>query len=458
MDPIESTVFTLDPGAKYLKPKPFEHIPKSTTRRIRDRLLKSVKSVETPKVVSHVTNAQIEYDDQRLGARASSFNYNTPRRPKSYRSPVKQPLFSTVQKMRGSRSAGSNAWRELCTGQRQPSLENITASSEFYAEINESASTFHVNDLPKAGLSAARIRGNTTRNIPSPVDASSSSVIKGVPSKEASASNSSYEYLASFSDMDNQNYVNSYGCCVTPTSDQLLWPRNLEGFEQNYVDHQLTLVDQADKPIIGSESPCQEESFIYQPFNDKHNAFDTSMPKESTENLASYRSRLNCHNRRQNNSISSSYKTADNFSPGLAPSTTNTDGMSPYHLPQPETPSISEFGDDNFISEYELQDAVSNVVEPDELPIHRLRLGSSATVHDAAYPSFQGYSLSKIEHESALTLTKLPSNPLSADCESPLRNQASKSLIHSWNDGSHNRMSLLEELVDDLGYLGDLII
>lgn len=451
---IRSTVFTLDPDAKYLKPKPFTHSVESISRLAHNGLFESVTSKGAPKLVTQDSHVQRGYLDRKSDISTQPSTNGLNERPKSFQSSMKQSLLLTIHKMRGSRSAGSNAWRELNAGLRQPSLENVAAISRTSADPRKSSPTCHTTDLPTNSFTASKIIGNTTWNVSPPINANSLPAKDVLLEKDLSR-DASHNHLENFKQTDNEILTNYYGLHIAPISDQL--PSHSVHLGQSPTDQQLPLTSETNQ-LTDVDLLHGDTSVHYQPFLEMPDTVDVPISSEANDDLKSHRDGFKHHTRRQNNSISSSYNTTDNFSPGLAPSTINTDGMSPYHLPQPETPSISEFGDNNLVSQYELQDPESNVIEPDKLPLHRLRLDSSESMHNAAYPGFQGYSLLKAEYESALTLRKLPSNPLTANCEPPFKNQASTDLVHSWNDGSQHRMSLLEELVDDLGYLGELII
>lgn len=433
---IESAVFTLDPSTKYCKPKPFAHKVEPAFGRVYDRFSESATSQGAPKFITQASDLQS--DDLDRKSKVSTIPCRElNERPKSFQSSVKRSILLTIDKMRGSRSAGSNAWQELKSGLRQPSLENITVPSRSPGDPGKSSSTCHVNDKTKYVISDSKIRDNTNWNV----------------SQDNFSRNAVHNCLKTSEPTDNKIFTSSNGLRNTPL-DQLSPPYLY--FDKCFTEQQSTMFNATDQ-LMGLDVLHPNMSADFQSSVDNVDAVDISIPRETNEDLKPHRNEFRYHARRQNNSISSSYHTTENFSPGLTSSITNTDGMSPYHLPQPGTPSISEFGDDNFVSEYKLQDPEPNI-EPDKLSLDRLHLGSSANVHDAAYPGFQGYSLPKTEYESALTLRKLPSNPLTADCESPFKNQGSKDLIHSWNDDGHHRISQLNELVDDLGYLGELII
>lgn len=167
-----------------------------------------------------------------------------------------------------------------------------------------------------------------------------------------------------------------------------------------------------------------------------------------------------------------SYATSANFSPCFASSTTHSGPMSPCNL-SPETPVTSEFGDDFLppLRESEsltqmgrttsgnLKLVTANPPSKVASPAPRPQECDVQNPH-ATLGGFQGYSLPDHDHASALTIRKLPSITFKkTDCASPVAQQSSQQdLVHSWNDGSEHRMTALEELVDDLGYLGEVII
>ncbi|KAL6720544.1 hypothetical protein ACLMJK_002468 [Lecanora helva] len=166
-----------------------------------------------------------------------------------------------------------------------------------------------------------------------------------------------------------------------------------------------------------------------------------------------------------------SYAPSENFSPGFASSTTCSGPMSPLHLSQPETPVMSDFGDsyDNDFVRLKRDSQISadfatdvgsfpelSIPQPPSRapppPPSRPLSPSSGSLSRTPQPSFggfQGYSLPSDEHASALTLRKLPSRTLknSGQSTSPA---GKPDLVRSWNDGS-------KHLLDDLEYLGKMI-
>ena len=86
--------------------------------------------------------------------------------------------------------------------------------------------------------------------------------------------------------------------------------------------------------------------------------------------------------------------------------------------------------------------------------------GADTQNSHATSDGFQGYSLPDHDHASVLTIRKLPSTTSKKiDSAAPFTRHGSKQdLVHAWNDGSEQRMTALGALVDDLGYLGRVII
>lgn len=167
--------------------------------------------------------------------------------------------------------------------------------------------------------------------------------------------------------------------------------------------------------------------------------------------------------------FSASYATDDFISPCLESNTTHLYPMSPCHLSQPKTPIKSETGDD-FLSRRldsgtftQLTTTFSQLVAkpsshaPPPPPLH---LDGKPHRPHAALEGFQGYSVPENAQASALTIRKLPStvNKPANDNLHFAQHGNKHDLVHSWTNGPEHRMSVLKELVDDLGYLGAMII
>ncbi|KAL8919120.1 MAG: hypothetical protein Q9172_005124 [Xanthocarpia lactea] len=140
--------------------------------------------------------------------------------------------------------------------------------------------------------------------------------------------------------------------------------------------------------------------------------------------------------------------------------TTLAGPLSPHCLSQPESPSVRDF-EETWEPESQLQYTSQSISSkgPPFLaePIFDPELGS-LQMRQLSSPGFQEYSLPDAEHASALTLIKLPSTvSMPGRKRSPSRDN--HRFVQSWNDGSDQRhLTALDELVDDLGYLGQIIV
>ena len=169
-----------------------------------------------------------------------------------------------------------------------------------------------------------------------------------------------------------------------------------------------------------------------------------------------------------------SYAASANFSPCLGSNTTQSGKMSPCHLSQPETPVMSEFGDElpptlhHLDSLAPLDECFSSDLDH-SLARRSSKVGPPGLMHpqgrdlqkqNGTLDGFQGYGLPNHDQSSVPTIRKVPSLTCKEiDGTSPFARPKSKQdLINSWNDGSEHHMTALGELVDDLGYLGKLII
>jgi hypothetical protein len=141
--------------------------------------------------------------------------------------------------------------------------------------------------------------------------------------------------------------------------------------------------------------------------------------------------RLNHH------SLGSSNRTSDLYSSAFS----NTNAW----LSQPDTPQTMEF------SEY-LKDERRLEATDD---FQYTESNESATNVNG----FLGYQLPEAEHASVLTLKDLPPAH-SKQCDSgssPFEQINGKDLVEKWNEGVEHNKTDLEELFNDLGYLGNMI-
>ena len=170
-----------------------------------------------------------------------------------------------------------------------------------------------------------------------------------------------------------------------------------------------------------------------------------------------------------------SYAASANFSPCLGSNTTQSGVISPCHLSQPETPVMSDYGDElpPFLHDPDSLAPMGSSCTSSEFDLPLTEPFSRARPPDLPQPQqddmqtshgtwggFQGYSLRDNDHASVNTIRKIPSFTLkSKDPASPFTPQSSKQeLVHSWDNGSEHHMTALGELVEDLGYLGKVII
>ncbi|KAL8836938.1 MAG: hypothetical protein Q9170_002738 [Blastenia crenularia] len=132
--------------------------------------------------------------------------------------------------------------------------------------------------------------------------------------------------------------------------------------------------------------------------------------------------------------------------------------LSPHYLSQPESPSVRDF-EEAWESGSQTRPAstISN--------LENLRLADDIIPHDTHFeplkmpqlpsPGFQGYSLPEPEYSSTATVRK----PASANVTSNQELSKDDRFVHSWNDApAEGYATNLDELVDDLGYLGQVIV
>lgn len=130
-------------------------------------------------------------------------------------------------------------------------------------------------------------------------------------------------------------------------------------------------------------------------------------------------------------SSSSSYAISDDCSPYLDSNTIHSNPMSPLHLSQPGTPVMSDFEDDISIRRNSLSLARLTLSDNHDLDYGSIRPPSPAPPSPPPPPAskptiaysvlgFHGYSLPNSENASVLTIKKLPSTTFkAADTTSP---------------------------------------
>lgn len=446
-----SDVYTLDPESKYTRPKPSVR---------RNPLYSSLIDVQTaaaaarpdgvfPSTVRALDGKGQSSTVYQQSASSSSLALST-RKPQSSGSPTKRMLLAAFCKMRATRSAGFMVGPKVKSQHQETPPTPKKPTSEKYAQMKPLAPTNNDVDAPAVTFSVTNTApGLMPCNVEKPNDGAvvqvpgrptlneqSSSLSLEPPIDEAALSVATRKH-------PRTSNVSSYVTSLEPLrEDDPAWeelsanPRRISSASATIEIRSMLSIRQTDAVDVLVRPGVDDES---------------NLPGDEIYYSARSGSDLD----------TSSYITSNLFSPGLAPGSVNTDGMSPYHLSQPDTPCISEFGGDfletGLVSDSELHVTLSNVRGP-----NHVHLDSTANLHEtefSPFEGFQGYTLSETEQASALTLRKFPSRTLdSRGGGSAFGKQGSTDLVHSWNDGSKHRITALEELVDDMGYLGQLIV
>lgn len=172
---------------------------------------------------------------------------------------------------------------------------------------------------------------------------------------------------------------------------------------------------------------------------------------------------------------SSSVIASDLCSLSFGPSTSCTGSSSPRYCSQPTSPTLGNFSEEasgdygspstqpspQMEPELEGRDVLGNGLGQGDMNIdpstQHLRLrNTSKTSQNLCLAVSQTYSLSEAAYESTLTLKPQPSETFDPPgFRSPFHQEDSH--VETWNDGSGHRMTGLGGLIDDLGYLCDMI-
>ena len=450
---VDSIVFTLDPKDKYLPPGVRRA---TTTSAIQSR---KARLIATPRTFFRATPNNANAAEVAPKTSSSTRAELTLERQRS--------LLSVFHRMRQTRSAGSNTKSALAWPRKNFSRAGVPT------KLDPSDPVPEVPKLPSQVLSIAPTV--TAEQMELPIQRQST-----VRSAEqvGTVSTSKYNSPADFPYPPDLPKVHSESTLpkvedhdrtnlLTPKllNDSHL-PTSFTPLEQ--LREQIsffTEMDWLDPPADGREV---QRSITY-PSTDPQST--SSVVASSVEEAKTHGHELYPAMYNYAESSSFSYAASDGFSPYIASNTTNSGPMSPCHLSQPETPVMSDFGDEflPFRRDSETLDQLATASAGTDIDNHFGKPPSRAPPPppvrepNAAYPTlagFQGYSLPENEQASVLTIRKLPSivfKPSTSDSRSN-RPNSKQDLVHSWNDGSEHRMSALEELVDDLGYLGELII
>ncbi|MCJ1367205.1 hypothetical protein MMC16_006337 [Acarospora aff. strigata] len=157
---------------------------------------------------------------------------------------------------------------------------------------------------------------------------------------------------------------------------------------------------------------------------------------------------------------------ADLTSPSLSSATDTTcDPLSPYRLSfQFDASANNELAADVTKTHYtnDPDTHLSNQSADDfeDLSLDSLHISPFDSKRFFDPSSFQSYSLPQEEQASSVhTPHKLPTSPFSGALPEPaIESRHGADLVRSWNDGSAHRLTATEELLNDLGYLGGMIV
>lgn len=433
---IDSDVYTLDPKAKFLKPQPsllhttfissFTKLGNASVATVSEK-----GRTSTAKLLPTQSSSRgLDRERDIRAAKASS-----KRKALSSGSPTRRLLSAAFAKMRLTRSAG------------------LTAGSKYAGRLHSSRADPR---MPESGTHAPNVGCNPpAQDCGAPVTAVNRSVTGNSPQNHDQdvkvaptvlRDKWSHERLPPYSLSANDqithcNFIGELWLASSTTSMEQLrnHSSSLESSPIYAQQRRLSTSSVNLEAVLGSNTQSTGGRYSTEGANKE----EAELPREETFNRAkSYAGSV------------SSYTTNNIFSPGLASSSVYTGGMSPFHLSQPGTPSISDFGEDV------LGGGQSSDTNYCDLPETQGPWDTSTSgLSTRIYAGFQEYSLSETDQASVLTVRKNPNDRLeSCDFGNPYGQHGSKDLVHSWNDGSEHRMTALEELVDDLGYLGELII
>lgn len=409
---LESDLYTLDPTAKYFKLQPSVRSASWTpSQTCLGSFPPLVAPVELPSPTRTSRKVKSIYQKSIFSTSKSNLRH----KPKSSSSPTKRTLFATFYSMRVTRSAG-------LVGPNPKSSERATAPitipttteaklirgsslGSVTNNIDVTSETHLQKDTTNAALQNNMLQSLADRKPTLPVLGQVTVHERLSPLSLGPAEDEAPPQIPSW----NESRAGSPPF-FQATLRQL---RRMIGFSNNLSSRRESIPNAISKPMSNPNSGKPD-------FSGKQvglGEYDELLRIEDVYSV------------RQNSADSaSSYATNNLFSPGLAPSSVVTDGMSPCHLSPPGTPDKDELGHGHL----ESSRPVSNYTETHEILssdiIEALRKSlAAANIQDKPYP------------------------------DSSLHRQGSRALVTSWINGSEHLITGLGDLLDDLGYLGDLI-
>ncbi|KAL8997381.1 MAG: hypothetical protein Q9188_006337 [Gyalolechia gomerana] len=464
---LDSTVFTLDPKAKYSSPKPSLH--RNITPEP-DKSL-SIAPAQGPLADFHYPYRQstaLPTTSQPL-ERTLSGNYQGPLTA----SPKASLLMAIFHKLRGTRSAPSTSKNPVGKGSKSPKTIGRKLGETQYSKAPAPHETF-------TNLSSSRLR------VPVNTQDGPLATAQTDPVAPWTADSSVERSVA------NQSSLSTAGSCSRKLSAQTAV--NSKYSKGNFGDPIAKVIPEAHQLTRGSiSSPCDNplDRCLPEPATARPHAAlvdGVQMPQGNATRVEQ-----NCLNALQH-AASPLVLPIQSNAPGLEASSdekapaANRTGLqrpmrplsllfdnretlstyytaspslgsqsSPHFLSQPESPSVRDFEEAWELGSPARPASLGSNCGNPSLADQVADSASSDILDMPQSPSsgFQGYSIPEPEHASSLTLRK----PASARFSPNLELSSSDHLVQSWNDGSvHGPTTTLDELVDDLGYLGKMIV
>lgn len=452
LDLLESAVYTMDPQDKYLKPRPVGRrkemppltcpsTPKAATGKSRFKLF-GATARDTPLPTAKANEASVQANSWKFWKRG----------PEASPSPARTSLLAKFQRNRGI-PFETLAESQDCSRQVKTSKEASTARSKPFLVPNYKAAS--TNDLSRIdGLALRRPRFKCGSGSETPAHHGSKlSFLDGIASsatKEPDHNHlGSYNASVTLEDLRQDILAEASASCDFGPLEP---PRIRNSFANERCAGAQPM------SLKGAMSSSCSLSSVPQTFSGPQNISEhidglVSSKGEEMQDDHLFHDRGPRRRPSFTGSVSLSYRTSENFSPGLASTNNMSDVMSHHRLSQPETPSASEFGGDLVDgSRTRLAPQMQRIQVCDDEPevpgLPGMRRSSTAALPDEEFHGFVGYNLAEPDQGSMRTLKKLPNQS---------SNTSTHDQVHSWNDGSEHRMTALESLITDLGYLGKLI-
>lgn len=141
-------------------------------------------------------------------------------------------------------------------------------------------------------------------------------------------------------------------------------------------------------------------------------------------------------------------------SPSLGVITDRSDASSPCYLSEPDSPLSPDLD----LQQLSIKDGSITHSAHEDYDCPPWHTRAMAGGKPSPQPFFAGYSLPQSEHASTLTIKQPQLNPFQSLDSNPFHNSNDEHNIQVLDSPPTFRTTALEELVDDLGYLGQAII